>query len=142
MTKKVFLKLLPILVIYLIIFTARATNSIQSYANDEVRYVMFAENLSKGFYAPPDTLFLWNGPGYPLLLAPFAFFHIPWYCAKMLNPIFMFIAVYLLYIILRNYMSERMSLFFSYLFGFYPSFFVQIWYLYTESCIFFLIGAF
>src|SRR5690349_1086566 len=38
---------------------------------DEWRYLYYADNLLHGFYSPHDRVFLWNGPGYPLLLAPF-----------------------------------------------------------------------
>ncbi len=38
---------------------------------DEWRYIYYADNLLHGFFSPRDRVFLWNGPGYPLLLAPF-----------------------------------------------------------------------
>ena len=38
---------------------------------DEWRYLYYAENLLHGFYSPRERVFLWNGPGYPLLLVPF-----------------------------------------------------------------------
>jgi hypothetical protein len=38
---------------------------------DEWRYLYYADNLLHGFYSPRERVFLWNGPGYPLLLLPF-----------------------------------------------------------------------
>lgn len=38
---------------------------------DEWRYLYYADNLLHGFYSPPARVFLWNGPGYPILLMPF-----------------------------------------------------------------------
>src|SRR6185295_16618239 len=38
---------------------------------DEDRFVDYADNLARGFYADPVSKFIWNGPGYPLLLVPF-----------------------------------------------------------------------
>jgi len=38
---------------------------------DEWRYVHYAKNLLHGFYSPRDRVFISNGPGYPLFLAPF-----------------------------------------------------------------------
>lgn len=40
-------------------------------AGDEWRYLHYAENILAGHYSPRERVFLWNGPGYPLLLAPF-----------------------------------------------------------------------
>jgi hypothetical protein len=39
--------------------------------DDEWRYLYYAENLLRGYYSPRPRVFLWNGPGYPLLLVPF-----------------------------------------------------------------------
>ena len=72
MTKKVFVKLLPLFLLYYALFLLFAEDSL--VYGDQSRYAMYAENLTKGFYAPADTLLLRNGPGYPLLLTPFAFF--------------------------------------------------------------------
>jgi len=130
MNRGVFLKLLPLLVLYYVVFAAGAHNA-PDYG-DEPRYVMYAENLTQGFYAPRDSRLLWNGPGYPLLLAPFAFFDIPLIYAKMLNPLFIFLAVRFFFAALRHFMSERVSLFAAYLFGLYPPFFAEVWYLLTE----------
>jgi hypothetical protein len=38
---------------------------------DEWRYVYQADNLLHGFFSPRERIFLWNGPGYPLLITPF-----------------------------------------------------------------------
>jgi 4-amino-4-deoxy-L-arabinose transferase-like glycosyltransferase len=130
MNRKVFIYLLPLFMLYCIAFSFLADKTIDY--GDEVRYAMYAENLTKGFYAPPDTLLLWNGPGYPLLLAPFAYFHIPWIYAKMLNPVFIFIAVCLFFAVIRNFTREKPAIFFTYLFGLYPPFFAEMQYLLTE----------
>jgi len=87
--------------------------------HDQARYTKYAQNLTKGFYAPPDTLFLWNGPGYPLLLVPFVKANVPMMWAKLMNPIFLFFAVCFVYFILREYMSPNISLAGSYALGLY-----------------------
>jgi 4-amino-4-deoxy-L-arabinose transferase-like glycosyltransferase len=130
MNRKVFIYLLPLLVLYCIAFSLLASKTINY--GDESRYVMYAENLTKGFYSPHDTLLLWNGPGYPLLLTPFAYFHVPWIYAKMLNPVFIFVAVCLFYCCIRGFISEKAGVFFAYLFGLYPPFFAEMQYLLTE----------
>jgi hypothetical protein len=42
--------------------------------DDEWRYTYYAENLLQGYFSPRERVFLWNGPGYPLLLVPFVKF--------------------------------------------------------------------
>jgi 4-amino-4-deoxy-L-arabinose transferase-like glycosyltransferase len=140
MTRKAFFKLLPLLFLYfgVLFFFVRGTLDF----GDESRYAMYAENLTKGFYSPPDTLFLWNGPGYPLLLTPFAFFDIPWIYAKMLNPLFFFLAVCFFYSAVRGFASERPALFFAYLFGLYPPFYAELWLLLTEPFTLMLVTLF
>lgn len=139
MGKKVFLKLLPILALYFVVFFFCADDSLDF---DQARYARYAENLTKGFYAPPETLYLWNGPGYPLLLMPFALFKIPWYWAKILNPMFLFLAVCFLYRTLRYYTSENKAIGFLYLFGLYPPMYWELRYLLTEPFVLALISAF
>jgi len=140
MAKNILIKLLPLVILYFLIFGFLADKSLEW--GDQSRYVMYAENLTKGFYAPHDTLLLWNGPWYPLLLTPFAYFKIPWIYAKALNPIFMFLAVCFIYMTLKQYMSEKWALFFSYLFGLYPPFYAEIRYLLTEPFTLMLMSAF
>lgn len=131
---------MPLFILYLVVFSVLAKHSLDY--GDELRYATYAENLTKGFYAPSDTRALANGPGYPLLLAPFAFFSAPWYWAKMLNPVFMFLAVCFIYTALRNYMSEKTALFFSYIFGLYPPFYAELWLLLSEPFSLMLVSLF
>ncbi len=140
MTRKVFLQLFPLFILYCTVFFVLAEDSLDF--GDESRYATYAENLTKGFYAPSDTRALPNGPGYPLLLTPFAFLGIPWYWAKMLNPVFMFLAVCFIYSAIRNYMSEKTALFFTYLFGLYPPFYAELWFLLTEPFALMLVSLF
>ena len=140
MKKKVFFKLLPIFLLYFAVFLLFAEESLDY--GDQLRYAAYSENLTKGFYAPSDTLLLWCGPGYPLLLTPFELFNIPWYWAKMLNPVFMFLAVCFIYAALRNYMSEKTALFFSYIFALYPPFYAELWFLLTEPFVLMLVSLF
>jgi len=140
MTRKAFVQLLPLLVLYVGVFLFFAHNALDF--GDEERYAMYAENLTKGYYAPRDTLFLWNGPGYPLVLTPFAFLDIPWIYAKMLNPLFFFLAVCFFYTAVRSFASERLALVLAYLFGLYPPFYAELWLLLTEPFVLMLMSLF
>jgi len=131
MNRRVFIYLLPLFVLYCIVFAFTANNSLEN-EGDESRYAMYAENLLKGFYAP-EGRFLWNGPGYPLILTPFAYFKVPWIYAKMMNTAFLFAAVCAFYAIIRHFMSQKIAIFFAYLFGLYPPFLAQMWFLLTEQ---------
>lgn len=61
-------------------------NFSETNKGDETRYIMFANNLFNGFYSPA-RLNIWNGPGYPMVLA----FLVPLGKKSMvlLNPLFM-----------------------------------------------------
>src|SRR5213078_1120660 len=40
-------------------------------SGDEWRYIYYANNLLHGYFSPPERVFLFNGPIYPMFLAPF-----------------------------------------------------------------------
>ncbi len=61
---------------------------------DEGRYLWFAENLTKGFYVTPAEPDLFNGPGYPLVLAPLVALKLPLMGLRLLNAVFMALAVW------------------------------------------------
>ena len=79
----IYYKLTPFLLLYLIICIVFAPHE---NVGDEGRYLYFANNLLSGFYSPPyPEINLWNGPGYPLFLAPFIFFELPLIALRLLN---------------------------------------------------------
>jgi hypothetical protein len=134
------MKFLPLLFLYIIIAVAKSTDI---FIGDENRYIMFANNLTHGHYSPLDYISLWNGPGYPIILAPFVLLKLPWITAKLLNPLFLFMAVLYFYKTLRLYIEdERRRILFSYLLGVYPPFFIYIHQILTETLSVFLICGF
>ena len=112
------------------------------FIGDEGRYVMYAKNLLKGYFSSKDTVYLWSGPGYPIILMPFVKLKLPWIAAKFLNPIFLFAAVLYFYNTLRLYMNEHTAMIFSYLLGLYPPFCRYIHQLVTEQLAIFLVCGF
>ena len=74
--------LLPLLVFYVVLVVTFARPSFQG---DEGGYVKLAMNLARGFYSLSSPVDIWWGPGYPLLLAPFALLRIPWIAPKLAN---------------------------------------------------------
>ncbi len=76
---------------------------------DEDRFVACADHLLHGYYADPGTKFIWNGPGYPLVLVPFRWLHVPLLWAKMLNAFFLLGTLAFLRRTLRLYLPEAVS---------------------------------
>jgi len=131
---------LPLLIFYIIILILFNRNEI---VGDESRYLNFSENINNGFYAEKDLKpgFLWNGPGYPLILSPFTHFKINLLVPKILNCIFLFSGVIFLYKSLRFNLSQRTSFLISYFAGLsHPYFIKSISVLMTEALSFMLIS--
>lgn len=84
------LRLLPLLALYFLFVLLKARNV---FIGDEERYVLGARNILKGFLASEETLFLWNGPGYPLYLVPFVGLGLPLILAKLGNAVFLYLAM-------------------------------------------------
>ena len=70
-----FIIFLPFLIIYIIVILIFAKTE---FTGDEDRYIMYAKNLTHGFYTLPSPyLDLGNGPGYSMLLTPFVALKLP-----------------------------------------------------------------
>ncbi len=130
------LKLLPLLALYIVFI---AFNAIDVFQGDEGRYVMFAENLAEGFYSPKDDINLWNGPGYPIVLLPFVLLKLPWLIPKLMNAVFLFMAILYFYSTLSIYIDKTPARRLSYILGIYPPFFLHMHQLFTETVAIFLV---
>ena len=93
---KSILHFIPLLFFYLIVTVFLNKNEL---VGDEGRYLMFAQNLLDGYYAVPGLKpgFLWNGPGYPLILAPFLKLKAGFLVLRVLNAFFLFVGVFALF---------------------------------------------
>lgn len=113
------LRLAPLAAVYLaiVLFAAPAT-----WTMDEERYVDYARNLTRGCYSPPNTVWLWNGPGYPVALAPFALAGEAWTAARVANAVVFWLGLLCFLRGLRGYVSGRAALVGTYLLGLYPPF--------------------
>ena len=103
-----YLKFLPLLLLYTIICITKQQNI---FVGDEERYVIYADNLLNGFYAGTSSeyIFLWNGPGYSILLMFFRFFSIPLVIAKGCNGIFIYFGLVYLFKTLKCFSSEKIG---------------------------------
>jgi 4-amino-4-deoxy-L-arabinose transferase-like glycosyltransferase len=109
---------------------------------DEDRYVAFARNLTQGYYSPPGRLNLWNGPGYPLVLAPFLALNLPWAAARLLNVVLLYLALLYLFRVLRAYVPARIAYVGVYSVGLMPVVVEHLPRLLTEPLCMFLISGF
>lgn len=84
-----------------------ATGWVRPPFQDETRYLGFADNLTHGFYSPPNEIRLWSSPGYPLLLAPFRAVGFGPGALRLLNAALLFAAVWCFFRFLRNHFPDR-----------------------------------
>lgn len=84
------LRLLPLLALYI---AWALLKSRPEFIGDEGRYVIGARNILSGFLASEESLYLWNGPGYPLYLVPFVALGLPLVLAKLGNAALLFLAL-------------------------------------------------
>ncbi|KJD32065.1 hypothetical protein PK35_11535 [Tamlana nanhaiensis] len=133
--KSIFL-FFPLLILYILIAFLVIDNGL---GGDQARYLQYAENLINGTYAIDGALFLWNGPGYPLLLAPFVFLNASIVFLKSLNIIFIFSGVYFFHKTCLEFFNKKQAIICSYILGlYYPNLLFSLKYILTEGFAFFL----
>jgi hypothetical protein len=113
------IRFVPLVLVYVLVFSV--VDLTESPRSDAARYLWFAENLTRGSYAPGDNVNLWSGPGYPLVLAALVAPGLPDYAAKILNGLFMLGAVIYLYFALRPYVGSRVATIACYVLGLWPA---------------------
>ncbi len=77
---------------------------------DEGRYLEFAGNLLQGYYSPKDTFSLWNGPGYPIAIAPLVAVGAPRFLILLANAFFQYLSVVFLFKTLTLFTHRRAAL--------------------------------
>lgn len=133
-----YLLFLPFLIIFVAIVLKMNNDAL---LGDEGRYLTFARNLLNGFYSPPPPdINLWNGPGYPFILMPFVALRLPLISITLLNAVFYYLSIVLLFKALRYFVSYKKSLAFSVFWGLYYTAYIQLPEIYTESLMYFLIS--
>lgn len=108
---------------------------------DELRYSTFARNLTQGFYADRSFPYIPSGPGYPLVLMPFAALDAPYLAWRMPNAFFLTGAMMYFHATLRMYIPRRPALVLALAFGFYPPFLSEVHTIMAEPLATFLVCA-
>jgi 4-amino-4-deoxy-L-arabinose transferase-like glycosyltransferase len=128
------LLLLPVFAVYALVALVHPA---AGHPGDEAAYLHYARNLEHGRYAlisaaHPD-LFLWHGPGLPLLLTPMVAAHLPTVLIRVLvGPMLLFAAICVFHQMLREYLRPRTALIASYALAAYPPFFTLLRTIYVE----------
>ena len=98
--------MLPALAFYLLLAVVLTDHT--ALVRDEVRYWGLAENLLNGhFHDKSGDNFLWSGPGYPVLLAPFVAVDAPLVLPKMFNGVLYYIAMVMFFKLMALYLPRR-----------------------------------
>ena len=129
---------LPLLVLYTVIVFIFSSDTL---TGDEIRHSQYAAHLTEGYFESAEDPGFRNGPGYPIVLAPFVAFENGLLYAKFLNVVFLFLAVVYLKKTIDLFSAKKSSIFFAYLLGLYPPIIRWIPFLYSEPLMLFVICA-
>jgi 4-amino-4-deoxy-L-arabinose transferase-like glycosyltransferase len=114
-----FLLFLPFLILYVILIFAQAKTG--GYG-DENRYLSYAAHLAHGFYSyPAPFLDLGNGPGYSMIITPFVALKLPVITIKVLNAMFYYFSIILLFKSLQRIVTFSFALIVSVIWALCPN---------------------
>ncbi len=137
--KKAILWLSPLLLFYVALVIVRSSPVFQ---RDEGAYAALATNLTHGYFSDPNTITLWFGPGYPIVLTPIVLLKLPWLAARLLNAFFLFGAVLYFYATVATWLPRTPALISSLALGLYPPFWNDVQILLTENLVLFVLAGF
>ena len=133
-----FLIFLPFLLILILYALLNPTSG----NGDEHRYLTFANNLINGFYSPPSpNINLTNGPGYPIILTPFVALKLPLIYITLLNPFCYYFSIIFLFKALKQVVSYKITLLFSFLWACYYIAYQNIVFVMSEPLTYLLISV-
>ncbi len=132
-----FMVFLPFLILYCFLIFRKSE---EKQRKDEWRYIYYAENLLEGEYSPKGIVFLWSGPGYPIIIAPFIGTGTPTIIIKLLNGFFLYFSIILLFRMLLNYLKVKRAFIISILWAIYWPAYEMLHYMMTEPFTIFLIS--
>jgi hypothetical protein len=114
-----FIFLLPFLLFAIAVVLFVSNN--ENYG-DEIRYLDYASNLTKGYFSNPyPYIDLGNGPGYPLILTPFVASHAPVIILKLLNPVFYYFSIVFIFRSLKILVPFKFAVVVTFIWALYPN---------------------
>ncbi|WP_299441928.1 hypothetical protein [uncultured Aquimarina sp.] len=140
---KEYITLLPFLVAYVLIVIFKQQNIL---VGDEGRFWSYAAKLLKGYYADNEFgeySYLWNGPGYPIVLMPFRYLETSLLYPKLMNAFFLYSGLIFFFRSLKHFISRKKSLLVTCVLGlYYPLLLMALPTLMTEALSFLCCTAF
>ncbi|KAA1242608.1 glycosyltransferase family 39 protein [Aquimarina sp. RZ0] len=140
---KDYIILLPFLFFYVLIIFFKQQNVL---LGDEGRYWSYAYKLLQGYYAGSEFgeySYLWNGPGYPIILMPFRYYDTPLIYPKLMNAFFLYAGLIFFFRSLKHFLIRKKALWVTITLGFYyPLLQMALPALYTEALSFMCCTAF
>lgn len=138
MRLNIYKQLLPLLMLYIIIaiFFPKDANF-----SDQGRYLGFADCILHGYYSLPfPDINLWNGPGYPIILAIFLFLKFSYAALRILNAFLLYFSLVLSYKTINIYCGKKQALLFTLLLGAYFPIYDLLRIILTECLTWFLVS--
>ncbi len=126
----------PLLLLYIIVVLLFSNNEL---AGDESRHMAYATNLTHGYYTDGSNPDLRNGPGYPMVIAPFVAINSSLLILKFLNALFVFIGIIYFKKSIEFFAKEKYAIVFAYLIGIYPPLLRYMPLIYSEPLTFMII---
>ena len=136
---KKYLPFVPLLVLYMVLILIFSNDTL---FGDEIRHMKYAMNLSAGFYTNAENPEFVNGPGYPLVITPLALLNIPYIVFKLLNAVFLILAVIYFFKGITRFVHPKIAIALSYVLGLYPPLLKWMVFIYSESFALFLMCGF
>jgi len=134
----IYKQLFPLLVLYIIIAISFPKDPNFS---DQGRYLGFADCILHGYYSLPfPDINLWNGPGYPIILAIFVFLKFSYAGLRVLNAFLLYFSLILCYKTIRIYSAKKQALLFTLMLGAYFPIYDMLRIMMTECLTWFLIS--
>ncbi len=111
------------------------------FIGDEERYLTFASNLWNGYYSPATPYFtIWNGPGYPILIAPFVLLNLPVISFRILNSLLLYLSLIVTNKTLNYFIPKNAAMGFTILLGLYYPIYQMLPLILTECASWFVIS--
>ena len=136
--KNPFLIFAPFLLLYIILIIIFPTDGM---GGDESRYLTYSQYMINGFLPQNEAGFeiLGNGPGYSITLIPFVALHLPLIWITIMNAVFYYFSIILLFNTLLKVASFRKALLLSLLWACYYNSYENILLILPETFTAFLI---
>jgi 4-amino-4-deoxy-L-arabinose transferase-like glycosyltransferase len=138
LTRNPFLLFAPFLILYFIVIVIfRPTGTV----GDESRYLIYAQYMITGILPDSEVNFdtLGNGPGYSIILIPFVALHISVLWMTLMNAIFYYLSIVLLYKVLLQFVGISFALIVSIFWACFFNLYESIIFLLPETFTVFLI---